>query len=89
MDDMLLADVPCLDPVYVDGVAGVLNLGDNFGTVFFRFVPVKQDNGLIAFQRTPTLYMIRPTNSLEPNDPIRSLLAAQPVPGRTQFVLRH
>jgi hypothetical protein len=64
MDDKMLADIAALDPVYVDGVGGVTNLGANFGTLFFRYVPVKTENGGLLYERTPVLYVMRPRSSL-------------------------
>jgi hypothetical protein len=39
VDGRLIADFACLDPVYVDGMAGVLNLGANFASLYFRWTP--------------------------------------------------
>ena len=36
LSDANLADYAAIEPMYVDGVAGVFNLGANFGTMFFR-----------------------------------------------------
>ncbi len=58
--DRLLAEIPCLDPVYVDGILEFTALGTNFGTVYFRLVPVKSENGGVIYERTPVLYLIRP-----------------------------
>jgi hypothetical protein len=69
MDAKLIGDFACLDPVYVDGIAGVTNLGTNFGTVFFRYVPVKSENGGMFYERTPVLYVVSPRSSLVCNSP--------------------
>jgi hypothetical protein len=60
MTERLMADIAALDPVYVDGIAGLVNLGTNFGTVYFRFIPIKSENGLIMYEKTPVLYLVRP-----------------------------
>jgi hypothetical protein len=39
VDAQLIADFACLDPVYVDGIAGTLNLGETFATLYFRWTP--------------------------------------------------
>jgi hypothetical protein len=85
-DDKQWLDASILDPVYVDGVGSVFNLGGNFGTVFFRFLPVRSGGGII-YERSPVLYIVRPMSSLDPNDPIRGLLATQPAPGGLQHPL--
>jgi hypothetical protein len=36
MDERLIADFACLDPTYVDGLARMINLGDNVGSLFLR-----------------------------------------------------
>ena len=47
-EDRLLADFACLDPVYVDGIftEGVTNLGANFITPYFRWMPINTENGV-------------------------------------------
>ena len=37
LSDAAFADDAAIEPMYVDGVAGVFNLGANFGTMFFRW----------------------------------------------------
>ena len=63
-----MADIAALDPVYCDGIlpAGLLDLGMNFGVVYFRYVPVRSEDGIIIFERTPCLYLVRPKASAMP-----------------------
>jgi hypothetical protein len=60
--DRLVADLACLDPVYVDGIIleGVANLGPNFTTPFFRWVPTINSNGVMVMERSPALLLVRP-----------------------------
>ena len=37
LTEKLIADFGCIEPVYVDGVAGLLNWGTNFATLYFRW----------------------------------------------------
>jgi hypothetical protein len=64
LDERLLADYAALDPVYVDGIAGVFNLGPNFSTVFFRYNPVRTNSGIIVYERTPTMLLVQPRSAL-------------------------
>jgi hypothetical protein len=45
LSDAAFADYAAIEPMYVDGVAGVFNLGTNFGTMFFRWTPVRSEGG--------------------------------------------
>lgn len=63
LSDRLMADFACLEPIYVDGIAGVLNLGANFATLFFRWIPVSSANGIINYERTPAMNIVRPVAS--------------------------
>ena len=56
--ERLIADFACLDPVYVDGIfaEGVMNLGANFATPYFRWTPTgRAGNGVVSMERTPAL----------------------------------
>lgn len=55
-----MADIAALDPTYVDGVLGLTNLGDNFGTVYFRYIPVKSERNLVVYEKVPVHYLVRP-----------------------------
>jgi hypothetical protein len=89
-DDNFLNEFACLDPVYVDGVAaeGVVNLGTNFATPFFRWIPTMRD-GRVTFERTPALYVIRPIASLDPRDPLAVLLMGQKSPTQVAMAFKH
>jgi hypothetical protein len=56
-------DFAALDPIYVDGVAAVFNLGPNFATMFFRWAPVKCNGGVI-YERTSSHVIVQPRSSL-------------------------
>ena len=34
----MFGDYSALDPVFVDGIAGVFNLGENFSVMYFRWL---------------------------------------------------
>jgi hypothetical protein len=89
-DDNLLNKFACLDPVYVDGVftEGVVNLGANFATPFFRWTPTMRE-GRLAFEKIPALYMIRPIASLDPRDPLAVLLTGQKSPTQVAMAFKH
>ena len=63
-DGDLLAEFSCLDPLYVDGIAGLVNLGDTFATCFFRWAAAKAEGGLIVQERMPAVYLVRPRASI-------------------------
>jgi hypothetical protein len=63
-NDRLLADFACLDPIYVDGVAAILNLGPNFQMLFFRWVPTRSEHGVVTMEKAPAASIIRPKNSI-------------------------
>jgi hypothetical protein len=60
LSDAAIADYAAIEPMYVDGVAGVFNLGANFGTMYFRWVPVRGDGGGITYERSPAFVMVQP-----------------------------
>jgi hypothetical protein len=64
MVDHLTADFACLDPIYVDGIAGVLNLGSNFSTLFFRWAPKQSEGGIITFEKVPAMLIVQPRSTL-------------------------
>lgn len=64
IDEQLIAEFACLDPVYVQGIAGAINLGDTFATFYFRLAPKYTDNGVVVTERIPALYLIRPQSSI-------------------------
>jgi hypothetical protein len=64
LDDEAMAEFAALDPVYVDGRLGpLINLGANFGTHYFRWVPVPSEKGII-YRKVPSLLLVRPMSSL-------------------------
>jgi hypothetical protein len=89
-DDNLLGEFACLDPVYVDGVftEGVVSLGANFATPFFRWIPSMRE-GHVIFEKTPALYMVRPIASLDPRDPLAVLLMGQRSPAQVATAFKH
>lgn len=84
IDERLMADFGCLDPVYVDGVAGVLNLGANFAMLFYRWAPMKQHGALVTCEQVPAVCIIRPRASLlcDHTCAFTQMLNAQHVPER-------
>ena len=85
MDEKLIADFACIDPVYVDGVAGILNLGSNFGMMFYRLVPVYSDGFGIRLEQVPALYVVRPKASVTlcaviEGCPFRAIMGAPRMP---------
>jgi hypothetical protein len=63
-NDRLLADFACLDPIYVDGIARILNLGTNFQVLYFRWVPTQSKHGLTTMEKAPAASVIRPKTSI-------------------------
>ena len=64
LSDAAFADYAAIEPMYVDGVAGVFNLGANFGTMFFRWTPVRSEDGPVMFERSPGLVLVQPRSAL-------------------------
>ena len=64
MSDRLMADFACLDPVYVDGIAGLMNLGANFGTLYYRWKAVCSNRNGLVYEKQPALVIIRPKTSI-------------------------
>ena len=64
LDERLVEDFASLDPVYADGVLAFLNLGETFASVYYRFVPVKSEAGIVTLQKIPTLAIVQPRSSL-------------------------
>jgi hypothetical protein len=51
----------CLDPIYVDGIAGMARLaGDNFATFFFRW----ELSAAGVYTRSPALRVVGPIASI-------------------------
>jgi hypothetical protein len=87
MSDMI-NDFACLEPLYVDGIVSeaVVNLGTNFATPYFRWSPTMRE-GRIMLERVPALYVIRPIASLDPRDPLLSLLQKQMPPAEAAAMM--
>jgi hypothetical protein len=79
LPDGIFDEIANLDPVYVDGMAGVTNLGTNFGTIYFRYVPVQSGNGVINYTKTPILYVVSPRASIPCSD-LQRMVDAMPSP---------
>lgn len=84
MDERLMADFACLEPVYADGIAGLINLGENYGTLLYRWQRV----GPGKLERVPALYLVRPRSILgvcRPNCYFTRLLDGQTPPATEPF----
>jgi hypothetical protein len=80
LDERLLADWSSIDPVYVDDMVGVLNLGTNFNMLFYRWIPTAS-NGMISYEKSPVLSLILPRTSVLARDGVvASWLHGQPGP---------
>jgi hypothetical protein len=62
--DELLGEFAALDPVYVDGAAGLVDLGENFSTLLFRWVPTTSANGVLLYERQAAMVLVRPKSAL-------------------------
>lgn len=82
LSERLMADFACLDPVYVDDMAGVINLGTNFQMLFHRWSPQSDREGGVAFEKIPALTLILPRTSILARSDgfIASLLKMQAAP---------
>jgi hypothetical protein len=65
LDASAMAEFQALDPVYVDGRVGpLINLGDNFASRYFRWMPVHSESGVVLYKKVPALLLVRPMSSL-------------------------
>jgi hypothetical protein len=89
--DLLITDAACLDPIYADGIGGATNLGSNFGTIYFRWVPMRSESGLLVYEKAPALYVVMPkTSILTPNGVLaRMIEGPEPAPRRMAMVANH
>lgn len=62
-DERTLADIACIEPIPVDGVLGLINLGETFLTCYFRWRAVKFENGATVYERTPAHVILRPRSA--------------------------
>jgi hypothetical protein len=92
MSEQMIADYAAIDPVYADGISGVLNMGVNFASMYFRWMPTKGENGALMYEQSPCLVVVRPRASLlcGPGCAITAMLDSQPTPraGGRQALLR-
>lgn len=82
LDNDMMADIACMTPIYVDGVLGVINLGANFMTCYFRWRAIRSDEtGRIVYEKSVAHVLVRPRASiLQADGPYASMLAQQGVP---------
>lgn len=64
MSESLIAATACLDPIYADGIAGFLDLGENFATVYYRLQPTPTPGGGYRYDKVPVASIIRPQSSI-------------------------
>ena len=81
MSDQLMADFACMDPVYVDGIAGLMNIGGtNFSTLYFRWKAVGVGPRGKLYKRSPALVLVRPITSVPcPQCPVMAGLGVGPL----------
>ena len=84
--ERLMAEFNCIEPVYVDGIAGLLNLGPNFATLYFRWVPAQSEGGAFIYQQTPAITLVRPTASIITESQHRAMLGCYEPPPRGNIV---
>lgn len=90
MEDALIASFSCIDPVYVDGVAGFMNLGDNFAQVYYRWQPVCAEGCGFSYEKVPAVCIVRPKTSILScgrSCLFRDMLNAQLAPRPSRFGL--
>jgi len=63
-NERLLADFACLDPIYVEDAAGVVNLGTNFQLLFYRWQRVANYGDQRDYERTAAVNLILPRTSV-------------------------
>ena len=87
--DLLINDIACLDPVYIDGaiVEAISNLGPNLMVPFYRWESERDaDNGGLRMRRVPALRLVGPRNTLLPIAPV---IAAIEAPAFDRLLARH
>jgi hypothetical protein len=66
LEENAMAEFAAIDPIYVDGrLDPLVNLGANFATYYFRWIPVQSKTGEVLYKKTPALILIRPLASLD------------------------
>lgn len=68
-DERTLLTAACIDPVFVDGVEGLIDYGNNFGAVYFRRRAVRVENGHAIYEHEPMHVIVRPKSSLTAGGP--------------------
>ena len=58
-DERLMAEFACLDPVYVDGIARMTNLGATFSTFYWRWRPTEH-----GCEKAPAMVVVRPWSGM-------------------------
>lgn len=64
IDDSLISSFSSIDPIYVDGVCGFLNLGENFAQVYYRWQPICAEGCGFRYEKVPTVSIVRPKSSI-------------------------
>jgi hypothetical protein len=78
-DENILGEVAGMEPVPVDGLLGLVNLGDTFLTCYYRWVPLKFENGILVREKHVTLVITSPRVSVRPGGTFDTWLSAQRV----------
>ena len=68
-DERTLLAVSCIEPVIVDGVAGLIDYGDTFAAVYFRRRAVRIEHGHMVCACDPVHVVVRPKASLATDGP--------------------
>jgi hypothetical protein len=90
LTEQMLAEISCLEPVYVDGIMGFINLGATFLIAFFRWKATRGENGLWRYERVPALVTVQPKSAiLSPTGVTATALAMQPAPAEAALMARH
>lgn len=88
LDDRLMADIACLDPIYADGVLGLVNLGTTFMEVFYRWRPLRAEGGVLIQERTASHVIVRPLASVTAGGSYHRILSAQTEPALAARLVR-
>lgn len=90
MSERLRAEFATMEPVYIDGIAGIFNLGENFATYYFRYGTCPERGGII---RVAALVLVRPRSAwpclTNGTCKVARLVETPQVPETIAGVLRH
>lgn len=87
-DRKFFEDLPFIEPVHVDGVLGVFNMGTDFMTCYFRWRPALLASGQIGTEKVLAHVIVRPMTSILYRDgPMAKQLAGQRLPAEVMRVL--